>query len=135
MLGLERKVQEYKEKLIRINEIKKQLIDCEITWLIVIEALNLSRYEYKKLIAGDLQEREAEVIALINKTPEHIRKRGKKAKLFQKIMLDKNMTTKEFCEKTKIDMHKLHRTLRDIPAERDRDFEKKVERALNIKLF
>lgn len=135
MSELEKKVQEYKDKLIRINNIKKQLIDCEINWLSIIEALGLSFYEYRKLQAGDLEEREAEVLELVNRTPEHIKNRGKRLKTFQKIMIDLGMTTKEFCNKEKIDMYKLNRTLRNIPAERDREFEKKVERALKAKLF
>lgn len=135
MSGVEKKVEEYKQKLIRINNIKKQLIDCEITWLSIIEALELSFYEYRKLQAGDLEEREADVLEIINKTPDYIKNRRKKAKLFQKIMIDLGMTTKEFCDREKIDMYKLHRILRDIPTERDKAFEKKVERALKVKLF
>lgn len=135
MSELDKKVQEYKNKLLRINNIKKQLIDCEINWLSIVEALGLSFYEYRKLQAGDLEEREAEVLELIDRTPEYIKNRGKRLKTFQKIMIDLGTTTKEFCKREKIDMYKLNRTLRNIPAERDREFEKKVERALKTKLF
>lgn len=135
MSGVEKKVQEYKQKLIRINELKKKLIDCEMTWLTISEALNLTQYEYKKLIAGDLEEREAEIEALIERTPEHIKKRDKKAKTFQKLMLDKDITIKDFCKENNLDINKVYRALRDLPAERDIKLERTIEKALNVKIF
>lgn len=132
---VERKVEQFRQKLIRINNIKKQLIDCEISWLTIKKALNLSLYDYRKLIVGDLEEREAEVLELINNTPEFIKNRERKAKTVQKIMLEREMTLKEFCQENKLDKNKVYRVLRDLPAERDEVLEKKIEKALNVKIF
>lgn len=135
MVAVERKVEQFRQKLIRINNIKKQLIDCEMSWIKIVEALNLSQYEYRKLMAGDLEEREAEVMALIEKTPEYIKKRDKVAKSFQKILLDKEITVKEFCKKNKLDVNRLYRVLRGLDAERDIKTEKAIEKALDTKIF
>ena len=135
MVAVERKVEQFRQKLIRINNLKKQLIDCEMSWLTVMEVLSLSQYDYRKLMSGDLEEREAEVIELIKKTPEYIKKRNRKAKMFEKIMLDREITMKEFCEKYKLDINKVYRALRDLPAERDIKLEKTIERALKVKIF
>lgn len=132
---VERKVEQFRQKLIRINNIKKQLIDCEISWLTIKKALNLSLYDYRKLIVGDLEEREAEVLELINNTPEFIKNRERKAKTVQKIMLEREMTLKEFCQENKLDKNKVYRVLRDLPAERDEVLERKIEKALNVKIF
>ena len=54
---IEQKVEQYREKLIRITEIKKNLIDAEISLQKVMQELNLSQYEFKKLLNGELEEK------------------------------------------------------------------------------
>lgn len=135
MVAVERKVEQFRQKLIRINNIKKQLIDCEMSWITIIEALNLSQYEYKKLMTGDLEEREAEVMELIKKTPEYIKNRDKALKTFQKLLLDREITVKKFCKDNKVDVNRLYRVLRSLDAERDVKTEKTIEKALNAKIF
>lgn len=135
MVAVERKVEQFRQKLIRINNLKKQFIDCEMSWITVIEALNLSQYEYKKLMTGDLEEREAEVMALIEKTPEYIKNRDKVLKTFQKLLLDREITVKKFCKDNKVDVNRLYRVLRGLDAERDVKTEKTIEKALNAKIF
>lgn len=44
---IEQKVEQYREKLIRITEIKKNLIDAEISLQKVMQELNLTQYEFK----------------------------------------------------------------------------------------
>ena len=91
---IEQKVEQYREKLIRITEIKKNLIDAEISLQKVMQELNLSQYEFKKLLNGELEEREAEVLALCDKVPAYVKNRDKRVKTFQKSLLLRDLTLK-----------------------------------------
>lgn len=135
MGALEKKVAQYRDNLERIKNLKKQLIDCEISWITVKQILKLSQYEYRKLLAGELIEREAEVLQIIANTPDRIKKRDRKYKLFQKTILDKGILIKDFCKKNKLDEKRIYRALKNIMVERDLELEMKVEKALGVKIF
>ena len=130
---IEQKVEQYREKLIRITEIKKNLIDAEISLQKVMQELNLTQYEFKKLLNGELEERE--VLALCEKTPGYIKNRDKKVKTFQKLLLQRDLTLKDFCKNERLDEKKVYRALRGLNAERDLETEKGIERALNKRIF
>ena len=130
---IEQKVEQYREKLIRITEIKKNLIDAEISLQKVMQELNLSQYEFKKLLNGELEEREAEVLALCDKVPAYVKNRDKRVKTFQKSLLQRDL--KDFCKKEDLDEKKVYRALRGLNAERDLETEKGIERALNVRIF
>ena len=132
---IEQKVEQYREKLIRIIELKKKLIDSEISLQKVMIELNLSQYEFKKLLNGELEEREAEVIALCDKTPSFIKNRDKSLKTFQKILLQKDLTVKDFCNKERLDEKKVYRALRGLNVEKDIETERGIERALKTRIF
>lgn len=135
MKALDKKVEEYRKKQLRLNDLKKKLIDAEISWITIVEVLKLSQYEFQKLKVGDLQEREKEVLELIKKTPKHILERDKGVKNFRKLMVDRGSSIKKFCEINKVDYSRLSRTLRGINANRDYEIEKQVEKALGRKVF
>lgn len=132
---IEQKVEQYREKLIRIIELKKKMIDSEVSLRKVMLELNLSQYEFKKLFDGDLEEREAEVIALCDKIPAFIKNRDRSLKTFQKILLQKDLTVKDFCNKEKLDEKKVYRALRGLNVERDVETERGIERALKTRIF
>nr|DAX54465.1 MAG TPA: hypothetical protein [Caudoviricetes sp.] len=132
---IEQKVEQYREKLIRIIELKKKLIDSEISLQKVMIELNLSQYEFKKLLNGELEEREAEVLALCNKIPAFIKNRDRSLKTFQKLLLQKDLTVKDFCNKEKLDEKKVYRALRGLNVERDIETERGIERALKTRIF
>jgi len=132
---IEQKVEQYREKLIRIIELKKKMIDSEVSLRKVMIELNLSQYEFKKLFDGDLEEREAEVIALCNKIPAFIKNRDRSLKTFQKLLLQKDLTVKDFCNKEKLDEKKVYRALRGLNVERDIETERGIERALKTRIF
>ena len=132
---IEQKVEQYREKLIRIIELKKKLIDSEISLQKVMIELNLSQYEFKKLLNGELEEREAEVLALCEKTLGYIKNRDKKVKTFQKLLLQRDLTLKDFCNKERLDEKKVYRALRGLNVERDIETERGIERALKTRIF
>lgn len=132
---IEQKVEQYREKLIRIIELKKKMIDSEVSLRKVMIELNLSQYEFKKLFDGELEEREAEVIALCDKIPAFIKNRDKSLKTFQKILLQKDLTVKDFCNKERLDEKKVYRALRGLNVERDIETERGIERALKTRIF
>lgn len=132
---IEQKVEQYREKLIRIIELKKKLIDSEISLQKVMIELNLSQYEFKKLLNGELEEREAEVLALCNKIPAFIKNRDRSLKTFQKLLLQKDLIVKDFCNKEKLDEKKVYRALRGLNVERDIETERGIERALKTRIF
>ena len=82
MSELEKKVERYRDNLLRMTELRKGLIDAEISLVSLRTALNLSSYDWKKLVNGELEEREPDVWELIDKTPEHIKSRDKVYKHF-----------------------------------------------------
>lgn len=135
MKGLETKVEEFRKKQERINNIKKQLIDAEISWLVVRQELKLSQYEYIKLKNGDLEAREKEMLKMIKRTPIHILNRNKETKEFKKMLIDRGIGIKQFCEENKINHDKLYRILRGTNVNRDHKTEKQIERALGAKVF
>lgn len=135
MSEIERKVEEYRANLLRINEMKKGLIDAEISFVSVKDTLNLNVYEWRKLFKGELPSKEKEVWELINNTPEHILKRDKAYKGFQKVLIDKGITARQVSESLGIEINKVYRILRKINVNRDRELETKVEQYLGVKVF
>ena len=71
MSELEKKVERYRDNLFRMTELRKGLIDAEISLVSLRTALNLSSYDWKKLVNGELEEREPDVWDLIDKTHLH----------------------------------------------------------------
>ena len=135
MSEIERKVEKYRANLLRVNEMKKGLIDAEISFVSVKDILNLNVYDWRNLFKGELQEKEKEVWELIRKTPENIIKRDGAFKNFQKALIDKGITAKQLSETLGIEINKIYRMLRKINVNRDRELEKKVEQYLGIKVF
>lgn len=135
MSGIEEKVKRYRENLLRITELKKGLIDAEISLVSLRTILNLSLYEWKKLIEGELEEREVEVWKVINNTPKHIRNRDVIYKNFQKILLEKNIKVSEIAEALNIDINKIIRIVKRLNINRDIETEKRIEKFLGVKVF
>jgi len=100
-----------------------------------MQELNLTQYEFKKLLNGELEEREAEVLALCDKVPAYVKNRDKRVKTFQKSLLQRDLTLKDFCKNERLDEKKVYRALRGLNAERDLETEKGIERALNVRIF
>ena len=98
-------------------------------------ALNLSLYDWKKLVNGELKEREPEVWELINKTPDYIKNRDKEYKKFQKILLEKDTRLSDLAEALDIDINKIIRIVKRLNVNRDVETEKKIEEFLGVKVF
>lgn len=135
MSELEKRVEAYRDNLFRMTELKKGLIDAEMTLASLKRALNLSLYDWKKLVNGELKERESEVWELINKTPDYIKNRDKEYKKFQKILLEKDTRLSELAEALDIDINKIIRIVKRLNVNRDVETEKKIEEFLGVKVF
>lgn len=135
MSELEKRVEAYRDNLFRMTELKKGLIDAEMTLASLKRALNLSLYDWKKLVNGELKERESEVWELINKTPDYIKNRDKEYKKFQKILLEKDTRLSDLAEALDIDINKIIRIVKRLNVNRDVETEKKIEEFLGVKLF
>lgn len=135
MSELEKKVERYRENLLRMLELKKGLIDAEISLVSLKLSLNLSAYEWKKLVNGQLEEREGEVWELIKNTPAHIKNRDKVYKHFQKTLLEKDIKISEIAEALDIDINKIIRIVKRLNINRDIETEKKIENFLGVKVF
>ena len=135
MSELEKKVERYRDNLFRMTELRKGLIDAEISLVSLRPALNLSLYDWKKLVNGELEEREPDVWNLIDKTPAHIKNRDKVYKHFQKILLEKDIRISEVAEALDIDINKIIRVAKRLNINRDVETEKKIEKFLGVKVF
>ena len=135
MSELEKRVEAYRDNLFRMTELKKGLIDAEMTLASLKRALNLSLYDWKKLVNGELKEREPEVWELINKTPDYIKNRDKEYKKFQKILLEKDTRLSDLAEALDIDINKIIRIVKRLNVNRDVETEKKIEEFLGGKVF
>ena len=135
MSELEKKVEKYRDNLFRMTELRKGLIDAEISLVSLRTALKLNLYDWKKLINGELEEREKDVWELINKTPEHIKNRDKVYKHFQKILLEKDIKISEIADALDIDINKIIRVVKRLNINRDIETEKKIEEFLKVKVF
>ncbi len=135
MSELEKRVEVYRDNLFRMTELKKGLIDSEMTLASLKRALNLSLYDWKKLVNGELKEREVEVWELINKTPDYIKNRDKEYKKFQKILLEKDTRLSDLAEALNIDINKIIRIVKRLNVNRDVETEKKIEEFLGVKVF
>ena len=58
MESVEKKVVEIRKNLLRIMDLKKKMIDCEVSWLQMIRMLELTQYEAIKFKNGELPEAE-----------------------------------------------------------------------------
>ena len=56
--GVEKKTEKFKENITRITELKKRLIEAEISLLDIKRMLNLSYYDWKKFLSGELRKKE-----------------------------------------------------------------------------
>lgn len=135
MSELEKRVEAYRDNLFRMTELRKGLIDAEMTLASLKRALNLSLYDWKKLVNGELKEREPEVWELINKTPDYIKNRDKEYKKFQKILLEKDTRLSDLAEALDIDINKIIRIVKRLNVNRDVETEKKIEEFLGVKVF
>lgn len=135
MSELEKKVEVYRDNLFRMTKIKKGLIDAEMTLASLKRALNLSLYDWKKLVNGELKERESEVWELINKTPDYIKNRDKEYKNFQKTLLEKDIRLSDLAEALDIDINKIIRIVKRLNVNRDIETENKIEEFLGVKVF
>lgn len=135
MSELEKKVERYRDNLFRMTELRKGLIDAEISLVSLRPALNLSLYDWKKLVNGELEEREPDVWDLIDKTPTHIKNRDKVHKHFQKILLEKDIRISEVAEALDIDVNKIIRVTKRLNINRDVETEKKIKKFLGVKVF
>ncbi len=135
MQGIEKKVLEYKENLLRATELRAKMVDAEISFNILKKELGLTVHELRKLVTGELQDKEAAVEKLIKNTPKTILNRDKEFKQFQKILLKKGITITELENELKVNRNKIYRTIRGENINRDRELERKLENLLDEKLF
>lgn len=135
MQGIEKKVLEYKENLLRATELRAKMVDAEISFNILKKELGLTVHELRKLVTGELQDKEAAVEKLIKNTPKTILNRDKEFKQFQKILLKKGITITELENELKVNRNKIYRTIRGENINRDRELEQKLENLLDEKLF
>ena len=115
MESVEKKVVEIRKNLLRIMELKKKMIDCEISWLQMIKMLELTQYEAIKFKNGELPEAEKRALKILENTPKNIIERDNK--------------------KLGVDIDKIHRILREIPVNRDYEVENKIEKEMGVKIF
>lgn len=135
MQGIEKKVLEYKENLLRATELRAKMVDAEISFNVLKKELGLTVHELRKLVTGELQDKEAAVEKLIKNTPKTILNRDKEFKQFQKILLKKGIKITELETKLKVNRNKIYRTIRGENINRDRELEMKLEKLLDEKLF
>ena len=135
MEAVEKRVTQIRNNLLRILNLRKEMVDCEISWLQMIKALKLSQYEALKFKNGELPDLEQEALEILKKTPENIKNRDKKFKYFNKFLLEKGITATQFSKNVGVDIDKIHRILREIPVNRDLEAEKRIEEAIGEKIF
>ena len=135
MEAVEKRVTQIRNNLLRILNLRKEMVDCEISWLQMIKALKLSQYEALKFKNGELPDLEQEALEILKKTPENIKNRDKKFKYFNKFLLEKGITATQFSKDVGVDLDKIHRILREIPVNRDLEAEKRIEEAIGEKIF
>lgn len=135
MKSVAERTEKYRKNALRILLLRKAMIEAEIDWLNIKQSLNLSQYELNKLKNGELEEREAEVWGMIDGTPVNIKSRDKTFKEFQKALLDRGLSLKEFCEMAEINVNKAYRVIRGEAVTKDVAAEKKIEETLGVKLF
>ena len=135
MEAVEKRVTQIRNNLLRILNLRKEMVDCEISWLQMIKALKLSQYEALKFKNGELPDLEQEALEILKKTPENIKNRDKKFKYFNKFLLEKGITATQFSKDVGVDIDKIHRILREIPINRDLEAEKRIEEAIGEKIF
>ncbi|WP_306583918.1 hypothetical protein [Fusobacterium ulcerans] len=128
--GVEKKTEKFKENITRITELKKRLIEAEISLLDIKRMLNLSYYDWKKFLSGELREQERKVEELIDKVPSFIKDKDKELKEFQKLLLEKGLRIKDVENKTKLNRNKIYRVIRKEHKERDTAAEKIIERVI-----
>lgn len=135
MEAVEKRVTQIRNNLLRILDLRKEMVDCEISWLQMIKALKLTQYEALKFKNGELPDLEQEALEILKKTPENIKNRDKKFKFFNKFLLEKGITATQFSKNVGVDIDKIHRILREIPVNRDLEAEKRIEEAIGEKIF
>lgn len=135
MEAVEKKVQECRENFTRVLNLRKELIQCEIRLSFVKEELKLSTYDWKQLLQGELKEREAEVKALIDKTPNYIKNRDGAYKKFKIALLEKGISMNDVVKATDVDINRIYRMLRNINTTKDTEAEKTIENYLGVKVF
>ena len=135
MEAVEKRVTQIRNNLLRILDLRKEMVDCEISWLQMIKALKVTQYEALKFKNGELPDLEQEALEILKKTPENIKNRDKKFKFFNKFLLEKGITATQFSKNVGVDIDKIHRILREIPVNRDLEAEKKIEEAIGEKIF
>lgn len=134
-MNVEKRVEGYRNNLKRINELKKQMIDAELTWVFIKDYLKLTQYEFTLLKDGKLKKKEEELLELIETTPAHIINRNKEMKEFQKALIDKGLKVSDVLESTKMTKNKLYRTLNNIRVEADKVAQRKIEEVVGIRIF
>lgn len=134
-MNIEKRVEGYRNNLKRINELKKQMIDAELTWVFIKDYLKLTQYEFTLLKDGKLIEKENEVWELIETTPSNILNRNKELKEFHKALIDKGMRVNDVLTLTKMTKNKLYRTLNNTRIEPDRIAQKAIEEVVGIRIF
>lgn len=135
MKSIAERTEKYRNNALRILLLKKAMIEAEVDWLDIKQRLNLSQYELGKLKSGGLEEREIDVWAMINETPQSIKNRDKTFKEFQKALLDRGLSLKEFCEMAEMNANKAYRVIRGEAVNKDIQAEQKIEKTLGVKLF
>lgn len=111
------------------------MIDAEISLVSLKTELNLSTYDWKRLIHGQYPEKEVEVEKLIARTPDYILEREKAYKTFQKILLEKDIRLMDVAEALDINQNRILRILKGVNVNRDIDTEKAIEQYLGRKIF
>lgn len=134
-MRIEKRVECYKNNLLRLNELKKKMIDAELTWIYIRDYLELTQYELTLLKSGNLRNKESEIWELIETTPLNIINRNKELKLFQKALIDKGLRVSDVLLLTKMTKNKLYRTLNKTRMEPDLDAQRKIEEVVGVSIF
>ncbi|MHD0318590.1 hypothetical protein [Fusobacterium sp. THCT1E2] len=135
MEAIEKKVQESRENLTRIFNLKKEMIKAEIKIALIKQELRLNNYDLRLLLRGELKERENELQEIINEIPEYIKNRDRAYKKFKIALLEKGLTMEDVVSATNIDINKIYRALRKANATRDVETERVLEKYLGVKVF
>ena len=85
MESVEKKVVEIRKNLLRIMDLKKKMIDCEVSWLQMIRMLELTQYEAIKFKNRELPEAEKRALKILENTPKNIIERDNKYLMLHRV--------------------------------------------------
>jgi len=133
--AISRKLEETRKCTIRKIEIRKKMVDAELTFDQIREALNLTFGEEIRFRQGRLIEKEKEFEELVSSTDPRILKRDKEMKKFRKLMIEKGISMGELERRVGKERYAIYKAVRGVYAERPLELERKIEDVLGEKIF